>query len=62
MDYFYFACQDATGQTLVSLGESCVLSVTGYYVNGGQAPEATFAFSVTDIPNTPMSLAKLPSS
>lgn len=57
---FYFACGDATANTLVGVAESCTLAVTGYYAKGGQAPEATFAFANTNAPNNAMVLAELP--
>jgi len=38
------------------------LLCVGYYINGQQAPEVTFAFANTNPPTQPMNLALLPAT
>ncbi|KAK5710691.1 hypothetical protein LTR15_012847 [Elasticomyces elasticus] len=57
---FYFGCflNDHTAAAVVSQG--CTLAVTGFYLNGAQAPEVTFAFAPTSPTAANQVLATLP--
>ncbi|KAK5717598.1 hypothetical protein LTR17_015951 [Elasticomyces elasticus] len=57
---FYFGCflNDHTAAAVVSQG--CTVAVTGFYLNGAQAPEVTFAFAPTSPTAANQVLATLP--
>jgi hypothetical protein len=57
---FYLACNTITENSLLGVAESCTIAVTGYYVDGMQAPEVTFAFADTEGESNVMVLAELP--
>ena len=60
LQFFYFACKDATVTDAIGLAESCTMAVSGFDVDGSQAPVQTYAFANTNPPNDSMALAALP--
>ncbi|EMC95473.1 hypothetical protein BAUCODRAFT_149440 [Baudoinia panamericana UAMH 10762] len=59
---FYFGCLLSSKTGAADLSEGCTVAVTGYYTNGQQAPEVTFAFAPTSPNAAPLNLATLPST
>ena len=59
---FYFGCVLDDHTDAATTSEACTLAVTGFYANGKQAPEVTYAYSPTNDLAAPMNLAVLPAS
>jgi len=59
---FYFGCVLDDKNTALTVSTGCTIAVTGYYTNGQQAPEATFAFASNSLTEATLVLATLPAT